>query len=234
MQKRKEKEAKRQRHRSNVRDEEQGRLSTLSSFESDVQSLKGIVTHIEAYERSSKPQELQKIQSKVDKIVERINAKKKEQEDLYPKVESVRRAVEDQGRYKTNLGQNIDILEARENAKALKKEIAELKEKRSGIEGIETAQDEYEAAKSKKDKLLQDKARCDGLWQSHVEQIRALQASRNSPAFLILSFVRVIRLTHNLSALIVSSAQTEGRGLQGRRRAIPCLYDQALDDQVCS
>jgi len=109
--------------------------------------------------------------------VGQIESKKKQLKELQPKLHAVRRAVEDQDRYKTNLGANIDILEAQENVKVLEKEIAELEQKRDSVEGADTADDEYRAAKAKIESLKEKKARCDGLFSSHVEQIRALTVS---------------------------------------------------------
>ena len=207
MQKRMKKETDKQRQRAHANDQEQEKMSTLSSFENDFARLRTTVDSIEAFERSSKPEELQKIQGKVDKIVSRINAKKKEQEALHPKVESVRRAVEDQGRYKTNLGFNIDILETGETIKVLEKEIADHYEKRRNIEGVDTAHDRFQTVKAQKEELLQKKARCDGLFSSHVEQIRALQVGRVELNWLLMTLVvqpcSCTCLSHNLSALLM-------------------------------
>jgi len=216
MQKRTKKESDKQRQRALAKEQEEKKMSTLSSFQKDFDSLREIVDSIEAFEQSSKPQELQKIQGKVDKIVSRINAKKKEQEDLHPKVESVRRSVEDQERYKTNLQRNIDILAAGESIKVLEKDIADQYEKRRNIEGVDTAHDRFQTVKAQREELLQKKARCDGLFSSHVEQIRALQVSRFHLSWLLMTLVFQLCacLSHNLSALLI--AQIEGRGLQGR------------------
>jgi len=175
--KRKQKEEQKQQLRRYANDEESAATSILNSFENDYQVLQSLNGSIDEYERSSKPTEHEKITAKVAKIVGQIESKKKQLKELQPKLNAVRRAVEDQDRYKTNLGANIDILEAQENVKVLEKEIAELEQKRDSVEGADTADDEYRAAKAKIESLKEKKARCDGLFSSYVEQIRALTVS---------------------------------------------------------
>ena len=171
------KEKERDRIRNLAKDEEHEKASHLNSFKNEVRVLQDLDKQIKDYENSTKPREHENIGAKVAKIVAGVNEKKNELEDLQPKLEDVRRAVEDQDRYKSNLQDNIELLEAEENVKVLQKEISDLEQKVDSIEGSATAEEEYTALKEKQDELMQKKARYDGVYSSHVEQIRALKVS---------------------------------------------------------
>lgn len=173
--KRRKKESEKQRSRSLATDEEQKLLSTISNFDGDVQILRDIVKQINHYTDSTKAQELDGISSKIAKIDERIQAKKGELLELEPTLESVKRAVDDQERRKKQLQQNIEILEARERMVAAEKEVEQLENKRDAIKGFDTASQKLAAASKRKDKLVEQRARADGIWKANVEQIRALQ-----------------------------------------------------------
>lgn len=163
--------------RSLANEEEHDLLSVLSVFDSDVKSLHNLAKQIDAYLNSDKPQELEQITSKVVKVLDRIEARKRELLQLEPSLEAVKRAVEDQERHKKLLKQNIDILEAGERMKVLEKEIEDLEDKRAEIEGYSTVYKEYTTAKQRKEELQQKKANYDGRFASLVEQIRALKVS---------------------------------------------------------
>lgn len=160
-----------------AKDEEREKSSELNAFKNDVRALRELEKRIDEYEKSTKPQEHEKIAGKVAEIVSEVEHKKKELEALLPKLGDIKRAVDDQDRYKKNLSANIQILEAEETIKVLEKQIADLEQQRDAIEGSATADKEFHDLKSKLESLQQDLARLDGIWSSHVEQIRALKVS---------------------------------------------------------
>ena len=188
------KEKERDRVRNLARDEEHERTSHLNAFKNDVRVLQDIEQQIEKYETSSKPREHEMIVAKISKIVARVDSKKKELDEIQPKLNDIRRAVEDQDRYKTNLQANIEILEAEDNARVLQKEIADLEEKCNAIEGSATAEEDFASLKARYDDLIQKKARFDGMYSSQVEQIRALKVSPGR--FVSVLFLYVLLTNH--------------------------------------
>jgi len=191
-----------------AKEEEREKSSELNSFKNDVRALRELEKRIEEYEMSSKPQEHEKIVSKVAAIVSDVEAKKNELEALVPKLNDIKRAVDDQDRYKKNLSANIQILEAEENVKVLEKELAEHEEKRDAIEGSATADEEFNNLKSKLEGLQQDLARLGGVRSSHIDQIRALKVGLFLLAWL---FSCRSLFTNSLFALYVYSANFRAR-----------------------
>jgi chromosome segregation ATPase len=184
QQKKRKKETEKQRLRSHAREEEQNLQKMLSSFESDVKSLRSLAGQIDAYLESNKPAEFAQLTAEIDKILSLIDGKKAQLAKLEPTLDSVKRAVEDQERYKKGLSQNIDILKANERMRSLEKQIDEVTSKLESIEGASTAASKYRQWKEKRDELLQKKATYDGRFSSHVEQIQALQVCANCPSYL--------------------------------------------------
>lgn len=177
--KEKAREAEKQRNRGAGNDEE-GRLQTqLSLFNNDVKRLRDLVRLIDAYSASSKQDELVELSTLIAKLHSRMDERKQRLTEIQPELDSARNAVLDQERHKKQLRQNVDILEAKIRIKELDKEIARLEQDRDEIEGHETAQDNYLAAKTSKEKMHEDQARLDGRFSEIAESIRSLKVSVN-------------------------------------------------------
>lgn len=149
--------------------------TTLIAFDGALKNLHTLTQQIEVYLRSDKPQELARISTEVQNVLRSTEYSRTELRRLDPMLESAKRGIDDQERYKILLKQNMEVLEAEKRMKDTENEIADLESRRSDIEGHDSVCYDYQAAKESKEELQQRKANYDGRFSSHVEQIHALK-----------------------------------------------------------
>jgi hypothetical protein len=175
LQKRKKKESDKESNRSDGVQEEEKHQVLLNEFNSDEDTLQKVTIQIDSHLNSEKNLELEQTSLKIAALVDQMKAKTQALSELEPKLRAMKRAVDDQGRYKKLLEQNIEIYTANANMNALKKIISELERQRGNIKGGSTAKDELDEAKSQKVLLQQKKSNYDGRHSSHMDQLYALK-----------------------------------------------------------
>jgi hypothetical protein len=175
QQKKKKKEAERQRNRSHMQAEYKSLESALNLFVAEVERLKSIDKSINFFEQSSSRDEAAGLASRMEEIRTKMATAKEDLSLLQPDLIEIRKAVDDRERHRKQLQQNIDIFVAQERIESLEVEVERLEKERDSIEGAETASEDYSKLGTKKSDLLQKKARSDGMFSSHMEQIRALK-----------------------------------------------------------
>lgn len=148
---------------------------SLQDFRADKRALETLDSDIREFEESSQLDDLNQMSSKMESIKEKAGAAKNELEALQPGLVEIQKAVDDRERHKRQLQQNVDILVAESRISALNLEIDQLQKEKDSIDGAQSAEDEHKALRTQKDGLLQKKARSDGMFSSHMEQIRALK-----------------------------------------------------------
>lgn len=169
------KESEKQKMRALASEEEQSLIDNTNKFNGDFKHLRDLTAKINSYLQSNKPQQLDRITAKVDKLSDEMNAKKQSLQDLQPELQRISKAVDDQQTHKKLLQQNIEVIEGRKRIKELQQEIERLEEDRMNIKGHDTASAKYSAAQQIKEKNLAAYARIEGRWGEIVEQIRSLK-----------------------------------------------------------
>lgn len=191
-QKEKKKKAELDRTRELFSGEQESLSAKLSSFRADHGELVKLSNDIENFENSKKPTELENMEATRTKILDDRKKKKEEYDELKPHLDSLTKAVDDQERYKKMLEDNISILHSAARIQELSKEINVLEGQRDGIGGPDDLE-KHDALVTERDTLLQKKARTDGLFSSHMDNIRALKVRPWSlfvgPAKLTLAFL---------------------------------------------
>lgn len=151
----------------------------LHDFQADKRSLAQLDGEIREFEESSQSNDLGLMSSKMEAIRDSASEAKNELLKLQPGLTEIRKTVTDRERHKRQLQQNIDILVAEARISVLNEEIDKLKEEKDSIEGSQSALAEHGELTAKRESLLQKKARSDGMFSSHMEQVRALHVSLN-------------------------------------------------------
>lgn len=155
--------------------EEKERQAALHDFETEVKDLRRLTSVIEAFEASDKLQRIEEHASKVATVLEKISAKKKDKDELAPKVAEAAASVENQERYKKLLRDNIDLINEEEKIKTIDDELERLQDDMSKIEGADEVGEKLRQAEASKQKRLGQKARIEGRWMEVVEKIRSLK-----------------------------------------------------------
>lgn len=155
--------------------EEKERQAALHDFETEVKDLRRLTSVIEAFEASDKLQRIEEHASKVATVLEKISAKKKDKDELAPKVAEAASSVENQERYKKLLRDNIDLINEEEKIKTIDDELERLQDDMSKIEGADEVGEKLRQAEASKQKRLGQKARIEGRWMEVVEKIRSLK-----------------------------------------------------------
>lgn len=181
QQKKKKKEAEKDRIRSHGAQEEELCQTALNNFNGDVESLQKLTAQIDTYVNSDKNKDLQQISSKVAAILETIEMKRMELGNLEPKLQALQRAVDDQERHKKLLRQNVEIIEATSRMEVLERDIHQLEEKRIKISGSSTVRQDYRNARRDKELLVQEKSKLEGSLGTHMDQYYALKVRRLAP-----------------------------------------------------
>jgi predicted nucleic acid-binding Zn-ribbon protein len=159
-------------------EEGEERLSKeVSAFDADVKVLRNLNKEVRDFEESSAAEDLESISSKVQAVLDQIEKKQQDAKDLEPRLEETKNAVNDQERHKKQLIQNIEIVEAGELIVELNRDIEKLERKRKEIEGLDTVNEEHEAAIKGEKELQEKKYRTEGRFSEVVEQIRSTKVS---------------------------------------------------------
>ena len=161
------------RTRKHGEDEAEKLAKDSSSFSSDVNELRKLNSQIEEFEESSAPDEQARIETKMGAVQEKMSQKNREIDELLPRLEETKNAVQDQERYKNQLTQNIEIVKGKKRIKVLNRDIAQLQDNIGQIEGYDTAHEKWDRAKAQRDELMESKFRSEGRFSEIVEQIRA-------------------------------------------------------------
>ena len=148
-----------------------------------MQRLQDLSRQIDSFGSGLNADNLERINAKVAKITEKIAAEKKALEELTPELEAVSKAVDDQARHKKLLHDNIELLETLEEIQTLEEEIKELNEKKSKVEGYDTAEELLQKAAETVSKNEGMIARLDGRRAEIIEQVRGLNRKLQSPDY---------------------------------------------------
>jgi predicted nucleic acid-binding Zn-ribbon protein len=149
--------------------------NALNLFETEVERVKSIDKSINVYEQSDGPAESARLKPRMDAIRVNMETAKEDLGKLQPDLIEKRKVVDDRERHRKQLQQNIDILVAKERIESLRAELDGLENERDSVEGSDTAESELQELRSKRSDLLHKKARSDGMFSSHMEQIIALK-----------------------------------------------------------
>ena len=101
------------RTRKHGEDEAEKLAKDSSSFSSDVNELRKLNSQIEEFEESSAPDEQSRIETKMGAVQEKMSQKNREIDELLPRLEETKNAVQDQERYKNQLTQHIEIVKGK-------------------------------------------------------------------------------------------------------------------------
>lgn len=176
-QKIREKEVKKQLARTQTKDEESQLSKALSLFKTDVDLLKGVTKQIEQFSKSNKEKELQRLNSKVSKLKENVDAKEAELQAMLPDLDVLAKSVSDQERHKKTIEDNITQLTLQKSIERLREEVVVLEKEIEKIEGADTCADDYKRANSRKTEVMDTKARHEGRRGGIVDNIRSLKVS---------------------------------------------------------
>lgn len=149
-------------------------MKRLHSFSNDLRDLKSVSREIEAFEVSSSSEELASLESRRQKLIDSRSRKSSEYNELKPKLDTLKKTLDDQERHQRMLDDNISILRSMDRVKELSSEIEELLSQRDEV-GSRDHLEQYNSFVDKRELLKQEKARTDGKFSSHVEQIRAIK-----------------------------------------------------------
>jgi chromosome segregation ATPase len=180
----KQKIEKKSKEKGNLREqttaEDTRKSEVLSDFNSQVRELRDISEKIDKYEKSDKPDALERLNEKTAALKSRLQEKNAELAKLKPELDKVTRIIEDQERQKKIILSNIDLISAGTRVQEIKKQIEALKGELSQIAGQETCNEEYAKAHRKKSELEANKQRHHGRRTGFVETIRGLKVSLKS------------------------------------------------------
>ena len=166
-----------ERMRSFGEEEEEKLSKQLASFQADVKDLRNLTSQIDLYEQGGHSEEYKRISSKITAVQDKISKKQKSVDNLLPRLDETKIAVQDQARHKKQITQSIEILKAEKNFAALDREIKVLQEKIEKIEGADIAWDKFNAAQKLQAEQQELKHRTEGRYSEVVEQIRSVKVS---------------------------------------------------------
>ena len=172
--------------------EEEGRASdTFNSFVAAVKGLKELAIQIDEYQDSSNEAELNEISEVQEGIAKKVQGEHRQIESLQPDLDRLAKAVEDQERHKKDLRENLEIIVSRQRIDELKKQISELEETASNVEGHATCYDDLQRIASRNQTRLSSMARLDGRRGEIIESIRGLKVRliASVTLFLMANFV---------------------------------------------
>lgn len=156
--------------------EEEGRASdTFNSFVAAVKGLKELAIQIDEYQDSSNEAELNEVSEVQEGIAKKVQGEHRQIESLQPDLDRLAKAVEDQERHKKDLRENLEIIVSRQRIDELKKQISELEETASNVEGHATCYDDLQRIASRNQTRLSSMARLDGRRGEIIESIRGLK-----------------------------------------------------------
>jgi len=156
-------------------DEESKLNETLNTFLSDVKHLRDLSIRIDEFSSNEDEGGLDRIIAEVDKLIAKINKKKKEYHALQPDLENVKKAVGDQERHRKVLRDNIDLLDSLSQIEEVEQKLLKHEEDKSKIEGADEVEQKMEEASFAINKHESIISRLEGRRSEMIDQIRLLK-----------------------------------------------------------
>ena len=97
--------------------------------------------------------------------------------NIEPELDRLNKAIDDHERHKKLIQENLDLLEAGERIKDIKKDLDRLKEDMGQVEGSDTYHQALNQCQTRLSELVENRARYEGRRGGIVEQIRTLKVS---------------------------------------------------------
>jgi len=154
---------------------EQGKACILDLFLSSAKELREIGKKIADYEASCNENDLASFAQKSAGLSKQANDTKDQIETILPKYETVRKALENQERYRKNLRDNIDVISLNQQIEETRKGNVALEEMVAQVDGHETVDDDMENLRSRRESILKMVSRLEGRRGEILESIRSVK-----------------------------------------------------------
>jgi len=204
-QKKRAKEADRDRFRNSMNEEVQRLSDNLRKFESDVSSLRHLQVKIDAYINSSKEEDLERINEKIATLAERLATKSKELERMKPEAQKINKQISDQESQKKLIDDNLKLIKYKETIAKLEEHVAQLNADVTKVEGHDTYVQALEDLQKELGELNQKRSHHEGRRHGFVEQIHALKRKLKTPEYKnIDERHRVVVIKHETTQIAVA------------------------------
>lgn len=169
--------------RNLAEEEEKSITDTLNAFTNSVGSLREIVHSIDVYNTSNSGDAADRYEKESNELALKSKEKSNEYANLKPSLERLTKMVDDQERQKKNLANNIELMQSLQSTASLNKDILELDDKISRVEGRETCGEDADRLDNQKLELTTEKARFEGRRGEIMQSIQGLKRKLLQPEY---------------------------------------------------
>jgi DNA repair protein RAD50 len=177
------KEKEKIRMRNLAEEEEKTITEALNAFNNGVGSLRDIVHSIDDYNASNSGDAADRFKKESEELALKSEEKANEYASLRPSLERLMKMVDDQERHKKNLEENIELIHSLQLTASLNKDILELNDKISRVDGRETCDDDMNRLRKQRLELSTEKARYEGRRSEIMQSIQGLKRKLSQPEY---------------------------------------------------